>query len=71
MDEGLGGIPLANALARLDDPLGATAIFDEAIWQHAGRVEFIAPNPYLTEWGGKLYSAASIAELAGIIGVPG
>jgi fumarate reductase flavoprotein subunit len=31
-DEGLGGIYLSNAVARLHDPLGATIVFDQAIW---------------------------------------
>ena len=33
-DEGIGGIFIANAIARLDNPLSATAIFDSA---HLGR----------------------------------
>ena len=36
-DEGMGGVFLANAVARLADPACATAIFDEAIWQGPGR----------------------------------
>jgi fumarate reductase flavoprotein subunit len=71
IDEGLGGIPLANALAQLDDPMSASAVFDEAIWQDAGSAEFIAPNPYLTKWNGRLYSASTLSELANMIGVPG
>ena len=71
IDEGLGGIPLSNALAQLDDPMSASAIFDQAIWKNAGSAEFVAPNPYLTKWGGKLYSAATLAELADLIGLPG
>ena len=31
-DEGLGGIWISNAIARLPDPLGTTIIFDQAIW---------------------------------------
>ena len=31
-DEGLGGVYMANEVAKLDDPLAATAIFDEAVW---------------------------------------
>ena len=34
-DEGLGGIWLTNAIARLPDPLGTTIIFDQPIWDGA------------------------------------
>src|SRR5213078_3629500 len=43
IDEGLGGIAHANALARMDDPLCATAVFDQAIWDSAGRAELVPP----------------------------
>jgi fumarate reductase flavoprotein subunit len=70
-DEGLGGIYLSNAVARLADPLGATIVFDEAIWDGApGRGHAQAPNPLLPEAGGTLYRAGTIAELAGPIGIP-
>ncbi|HXC91855.1 MAG TPA: hypothetical protein VNV18_16965, partial [Stellaceae bacterium] len=36
LDEGLGGISIANDLARLDDPLCATVICDAPIWETAG-----------------------------------
>jgi len=70
IDEGLGGIPMANAIARREDPLGATAIFDQAIWDGAGREEFIAPNPHLEALGGTLVRADSIAALADRLGLP-
>lgn len=69
MDEGLGGIVMANVIAGLDDPLAATAIFDEAQWETAGAIEFVGPNPYLIEWGGSMTSAPSLAELADRIGI--
>jgi fumarate reductase flavoprotein subunit len=53
-DEGLGGIYLSNAVARLGDPLGATIVFDQAIWDgppgrgHA-RLNFATPRPVLEE----------------------
>jgi fumarate reductase flavoprotein subunit len=69
-DEGLGGIYLSNAVARLPDPLGATIIFDQPIWDGApGRGHAQPPNPLLTEAGGTLHRAGTIAELAGLIGV--
>jgi succinate dehydrogenase/fumarate reductase flavoprotein subunit len=70
IDEGLGGIAHANALARLPDPLGVTAIFDRAIWEAAGRAELVPPNPQLVSAGGTLVSAGDLASLAEKIGVP-
>ena len=69
-DEGLGGIYLSNAVARLADPLGATIVFDQAIWDGApGRGHAQPPNPLLLEAGGTLHRARTIAELAGLIGI--
>ena len=70
-DEGLGGIWLANAIARLPDPLGTTVVFDQAIWDGppgTGHVQ--PPNPLLVEAGGTLHRAATIAELAALAGIP-
>jgi fumarate reductase flavoprotein subunit len=69
-DEGLGGIYLSNVLARLPDPLGAGIVFDQAIWDGPpGRGHAQPPNPLLPEAGGTLHHAATIAELAGLIGI--
>ncbi len=69
-DEGMGGVYLSNAVARLADPASATVIFDEAIWQGPGRGASIPPNPVLVKEGGTLYQAASVAELARLAGLP-
>lgn len=69
-DEGLGGVFLANAIARRADPLSTTIIFDEAIWQNAGRAAPIPPNPTLVNAGGTLQRADTIAALAAMIDVP-
>jgi fumarate reductase flavoprotein subunit len=69
IDEGLGGIAHSNALARLDDPLTATAIFDHAIWETTGRAELVPPNPQLVSAGGTLINAPDLATLAEKIGV--
>jgi fumarate reductase flavoprotein subunit len=69
-DEGLGGIYLANAIARLADPLSATVVFDDAAWQGPGRASTISPNPALVSAGGTLHRAETIGALAGAIGVP-
>jgi fumarate reductase flavoprotein subunit len=70
IDEGLGGIAHSNALARLDDPLTATAIFDHAIWETTGRAELVPPNPQLVSAGGTLINAPDLVTLAKKIGVP-
>jgi fumarate reductase flavoprotein subunit len=70
LDEGLGGIALSNALARSQDPLAATAVFDQAIWDGAGRTELVPPNPQLVAAGGTLLQAPDLATLAAEIEVP-
>ncbi|HEY7302130.1 MAG TPA: FAD-binding protein [Xanthobacteraceae bacterium] len=70
IDEGLGGIAHANALARLRDPLAAIAVFDHAIWETAGRAELVPPNPQLLTAGGTLVSAPDLTVLAAKIDVP-
>jgi fumarate reductase flavoprotein subunit len=69
LDEGLGGISITNALARLDDPLCATIVCDEAMWETAGRAAQIPPNPQLIAGGGTLHRAGALAELAALAGI--
>lgn len=69
LDEGLGGISITNDLARLDDPLCATAICDGAMWETAGRAAQIPPNPQLVSGGGTLHRAETIDALAQIAGL--
>src|SRR4029077_14913248 len=70
LDEGLGGIALSNALARAEDPLSATAVFDQAIWDAAGHTELVPPNPQLEAAGGTVLRAPDLAALAAAIEVP-
>ena len=63
-DEGLGGVYITNEIARLDDPLSATAIFDSTVWEQAKEADLVPPNPLLLEAGGTLHAAGSIGELA-------
>ena len=63
-DEGAGGVYMTNAIARLDDPLSATAIFDSTVWEQAKEADLVPPNPLLVESGGTLHEAGSIGELA-------
>lgn len=69
-DEGLGGVPLANAIAKLDDPLSSFVVFDAALWEGAGRSFLLPPNPTFIERGVKIFSADTIEGLARAIGVP-
>jgi fumarate reductase flavoprotein subunit len=69
LDEGMGGVAMTNVIAKLDDPLSTTAIFDHALWEGAGRLEFTPPNPYVVSSGGTLTSAADIRVLATAIDV--
>ena len=70
LDEGLGGISIANDLARLDDPLCATVICDAPIWETAGKAAQIPPNPQLLAGGGTLHRADTIGALAEAAGLP-
>ncbi|WP_449257206.1 FAD-dependent oxidoreductase [Bosea sp. (in: a-proteobacteria)] len=68
-DEGMGGIFCANAIARLEDPLSAHVIFDDAVWKGPGTNWLLPANPYLVSAGGEITSADTIVELAGAIGL--
>jgi fumarate reductase flavoprotein subunit len=69
VDEGRGGVFIANAIAKLSDPSGAWAILDEAIWESAGRQSLYPPNPHLVDAGGTLLRAAALGELAKACGL--
>ena len=69
-DEGRGGVDMANAIARQQDPGACVAIFDDAIWQGPGCARALSANPYLVRGGATLHSAHSIAELAARAGLP-
>ncbi len=69
-DEGLGGVWMSNAIARLPDPLGTTIICDQPIWDGPGRNHVQPPNPLVQEAGGTVYRADTLAELAGLAGLP-
>jgi fumarate reductase flavoprotein subunit len=71
VDEGRGGVYIANAITKIADPSSAFVVFDHAIWEGPGRNGLIPPNPHLPNEGGSLFKAESIAMLAQTIGVPG
>jgi fumarate reductase flavoprotein subunit len=68
-DEGLGGVFMANAVARLDDPLSAWVVFDSTIWADARVTDNVPPNPSLIDAGGTLLEAGDIVGLAAQIGI--
>lgn len=69
LDEGIGGIAMANAIARSPEPLGASIVFDTAIWEGPGRSARIPANPELARGGGTIHSAPSVADLARLAGI--
>ena len=69
-DEGLAGVSVANAMARLDDPLGAVAIFDQPIWEASGKTYVMSANPFLETTEATFYRAQTLDELAAKVGLP-
>ncbi|HVA14882.1 MAG TPA: FAD-dependent oxidoreductase [Stellaceae bacterium] len=69
-DEGLAGVSVANAIARLDDPLGAVAIFDQAIWEASGKTYVMSANPFLEITGATFHRADTLAALAAKANLP-
>ena len=68
-DEGHGGIHVANEIARLADPLSATAVFDSTVWEDARTTDNVPPNPSLPDNGGTVIGAGDIATLAQRAGI--
>jgi fumarate reductase flavoprotein subunit len=70
VDEGRGGVYVANAVAQLDDPLSATVVFDSAIWESAGRNGLIPANPHLEREGATMHRADTLDRLAAAAHLP-
>lgn len=70
-DEGQGGVFIANAIAKLDDPASAKVIFDRLIWEGPGKQFLLPANPYLRNTGAVIFEAGDIVGLAANAGVPG
>ena len=68
-DEGLGGVYLANQLARRADPLDCHVVFDASIWEVQGRQSRIPANPHLLKGGARLIEAPTLSALAHQMGV--
>jgi fumarate reductase flavoprotein subunit len=69
VDEGRGGVYIANAIAKLHDPLSALVLFDSAIWEGAGRAGLIPANPHLPAVGGTLVTSGELEVLARSLGM--
>lgn len=69
VDEGRGGVYIANAIAKLADPFSTTVIFDHAIWEGPGRSGLIPVNPHLPAVGGTLLCTDDLAALARGLGM--
>lgn len=70
VDEGLGGVYLANYIAGMEDPLCTTVIYDHPIWEGPGKAFLTPANPLIITNGGTVHKANSIAELAQKAGLP-
>mgnify|MGYP003339944710 CR=1 FL=1 len=63
VDEGAGGVYLANHIAGMQDPLSTIVVFDHPVWDGPAK-EFITPaNPLLVTNGGTVHKANTITEL--------
>ena len=71
-DEGLGGVFMANELARLDDPEGAAVIFDDRHWREDAADNRYPPalNPSFASAGGRVFEAPTIERLAQDLSMP-
>jgi fumarate reductase flavoprotein subunit len=69
VDEGKGGVFVANTIARLANPLSTWAILDHAIWEGPGRTARIPANPQLANAGGTIIKANTLSELAAKTGI--
>lgn len=70
LDEGLGGVYIANELTQSGNALGAFALFDNRVWQGPGRETIIPSNPLLERHGAQMFVSKEIAQLAASISVP-
>ena len=70
VDEGLGGVYLANYMASMEDPLSTTVIYDHPIWEGPGKAFITPANPLIVTNGGTVHKANTLAELAQKAGLP-
>ena len=71
-DEGLGGVFMANELARLTDPEGAAVVFDDRGWCEDAADNRYPPalNPSFPAAGGQIFENPTVEGLAEALGMP-
>ena len=69
VDEGMGGIHMANRIARSPEPLAASVVFDAGIWEGPGRSARIPANLELARAGGTIHRARTLGDLARLAGI--
>lgn len=69
VDEGGGGIYMANILAGREDPTSAVLVFDSKIWEGPGRANRVPANPLLERSGATIHRADTLEALAAATGV--
>lgn len=71
LDEGMGGVYMANEVAKLDDPLTATVVFDDAVWNGLAADNRYPPcmNPVFVKAGGTVLEAGDLGSLAQMAGI--
>jgi fumarate reductase flavoprotein subunit len=70
VDEGLGGVYLANYIAGMADPLSTIVIYDHPIWEGPGKAFITPANPLIVTNGGTVHKAGTISELAQKLALP-
>lgn len=70
VDEGGGGIYMANIVAQRADPLSAAVIFDANIWDGPGRANRVPANPQLERSGATIHRGSTLEQLASVAGLP-
>jgi len=70
VDEGFGGVFIANTIAALDDPSQAVAICDNTTWEGRARQFARPPNPGLVRHGATVHRAGTLKELASLANLP-
>lgn len=70
VDEGQGGVFIANAMARLEQPLGAMVLFDHVTWSGPATQRLVPPNPNLVSGGGTIFCQPTLEQLCARAGLP-
>ena len=63
VDEGLGGVCIANAIARLERPLSTFALFDHATWSGPATQRLVPPNPNLVTGSATIFCQPTLEQL--------